>query len=94
MASTRCPEQKVILCGEYGVGKSSLFRRFANNTFVTSTDRASTLGLDHFEKSYKYNNKDAKVDPNSHFRILPFKPSLRVLNWYPIFIRFFFFKQI
>lgn len=61
MASTRCPEQKVILCGEYGVGKSSLFRRFATNTFITATDRASTLGLDHFEKAYKSNNKDVKL---------------------------------
>lgn len=34
----------MILVGEYGAGKSSLFRRFATNTFVTATDRASTLG--------------------------------------------------
>ncbi|KAB7503236.1 GTP-binding protein ypt4 [Armadillidium nasatum] len=52
MASVKVPEQKVILCGEYGVGKTSLFRRFATNTFVTSTDRKSTLGLDHYEKVY------------------------------------------
>ncbi|RXG73033.1 Ras-related protein Rab11A [Armadillidium vulgare] len=52
MASVKIPEQKVILCGEYGVGKTSLFRRFATNTFVTSTDRKSTLGLDHYEKVY------------------------------------------
>ncbi|GAB6021385.1 RE70650p [Chamberlinius hualienensis] len=61
MASTRCPEQKVILCGEYGVGKSSLFRRFATNTFVTTNDRASTLGLDHYEKAYKMNDKVVKL---------------------------------
>lgn len=61
MATTRIPEQKVILCGEYGVGKSSLFRRFANNTFVTSTDRQSTLGLDHFDKVYRAEDKDIKV---------------------------------
>ncbi|KRT84445.1 ADP ribosylation factor, partial [Oryctes borbonicus] len=53
MATVKIPEQKVILCGEYGVGKSSIFRRFTNNTFVTATDRQSTLGLDHYDKIYK-----------------------------------------
>jgi Ras of Complex, Roc, domain of DAPkinase len=46
----------VILCGEYGVGKTSLFRRYATNTFVTATDRSSTLGLDHFGKVFKVGN--------------------------------------
>ncbi|KAF4527628.1 hypothetical protein B566_EDAN016359 [Ephemera danica] len=57
MASTKIPEQKVILCGEYGVGKSSLFRRYAANTFVTTTDRQSTLGLDHYDKQYGIGDK-------------------------------------
>lgn len=61
MASVKIPQQKVILCGEYGVGKSSIFRRFANNSFVTATDRKSTLGLDHFYKTYKIGEKDLKV---------------------------------
>lgn len=61
MASVKIPEQKVILCGEYGVGKSSIFRRFASNTFVTSSDRKSTLGLDHFYKTYKIGDRDLKV---------------------------------
>lgn len=61
MATVRVPELKVILCGEYGVGKSSIFRRFTNNTFVTATDRQSTLGLDHFHKIYKVGDKDVKV---------------------------------
>lgn len=52
MASLAVPTQKVILCGEYGVGKSSLFRRFAHDTFVASNDRRSTLGLDHYTRSY------------------------------------------
>lgn len=62
MATIKIPEQKVILCGEYGVGKSSIFRRFANNTFVTGTDRQSTLGLDHYDKVYTVGNKDIKVN--------------------------------
>lgn len=61
MATMRVPEQKVILCGEYGAGKSSIFRRFTNNTFVTSTDRQSTLGLDHFDRTYTVDNKELKV---------------------------------
>eukprot|EP00096_Caligus_rogercresseyi_P015999 TRINITY_DN850_c0_g2_i2.p1 TRINITY_DN850_c0_g2~~TRINITY_DN850_c0_g2_i2.p1 ORF type:complete len:208 (-),score=46.91 TRINITY_DN850_c0_g2_i2:144-767(-) len=52
MATVRIPEQKVILCGEYGVGKSSLFRRFTTDTFTNESDRKSTLGLDHFTKIY------------------------------------------
>ncbi|KAJ8942284.1 hypothetical protein NQ318_005602 [Aromia moschata] len=61
MATIKIPEQKVILCGEYGVGKSSIFRRFTNNTFITATDRKSTLGLDHFEKTYCACDKDIKL---------------------------------
>lgn len=61
MASIRVPEQKVILCGEYGVGKSSIFRRFANNTFVTATDRKSTLGLDHCSKIFHVSDRDLKL---------------------------------
>ncbi|XP_071455171.1 ras-related protein Rab-1 [Hetaerina americana] len=61
MASVKIPEQKVILCGEYGVGKSSLFRRYTANTFVTSTDRQSTLGLDHYDKPYKIEDKVIKL---------------------------------
>ena len=49
---------KVILCGEYGAGKTSLFRRFASNIFVKATDRASTLGLDHFGKVFRVGTED------------------------------------
>jgi len=52
MASVKLPAQKVILCGDYGVGKSSLFRRFTNDTFVSANDRKSTLGLDFFNKAF------------------------------------------
>lgn len=61
MAMIKIPEQKVILCGEYGAGKSSIFRRFTNDTFVTGTDRKSTLGLDHFQKVYQVVDRDIKV---------------------------------
>jgi len=61
MASVKTPEQKVILCGEFGVGKSSLFRRFMNDTFTTATDRKSTMGLDHFGKVYNVKDKELKL---------------------------------
>lgn len=61
MASVRIPEQKIILCGEYGVGKSSIFRRFATNSFVTATDRRSTLGLDHFDRSFTVGDRNIKL---------------------------------
>lgn len=59
--AVKTPTQKVILCGEYGSGKSSLFRRFTNNTFVYETDRKSTLGLDHFAKEYIVKEKPIKL---------------------------------
>ena len=54
------------MCGEYGAGKTSLFRRFSSNIFVKATDRASTLGLDHFGKIFKVgenegNGKEIKL---------------------------------
>jgi len=61
MASVKVPEQKVILCGEFGVGKSSLFRRFMNDTFTTATDRKSTMGLDHYGKVYNVKGKELKL---------------------------------
>lgn len=66
MASV-CPQFKVILCGEYGVGKTSLFRRFMSNTFVdtstmsSSSARASTLGLDHFSRKFDVDGKNIKI---------------------------------
>ncbi|XP_014292649.1 ras-related protein Rab-30 [Halyomorpha halys] len=61
MATVKTPEQKVILCGEFGVGKSSLFRRYAFNTFVASNSRKSTLGLDHINKEYSSGGKRIKL---------------------------------
>lgn len=51
----------MILIGEYGVGKSSLFRRFTTNTFVTATDRTVTLGLDNYGKVFEANGKPMKL---------------------------------
>lgn len=68
MATTRTPEQKVILCGEFGAGKSSIFRRYANDSFVTSTDRSSTLGLDHYSKVFPSNDREMKVKCPSALR--------------------------
>lgn len=61
MATVKVAEQKVILCGEYGVGKSSIFRRFANNSFVATSDRKSTLGLDNMDKEYVVDDKRIRV---------------------------------
>lgn len=81
MATVKVTEQKVILCGEYGVGKTSIFRRFANNTFVASNDRKSTLGLDNFDKEYVVEDRRIRVMPLhivcQSFSVLSFS---RVLN--------------
>ena len=61
MATVKVTEQKVILCGEYGVGKTSIFRRFANNTFIASSDRKSTLGLDNIDKEYVVEDRRIRV---------------------------------
>jgi GTPase SAR1 family protein len=45
MASVKTVEQKVILVGDFGVGKSSLFRRYMCDTFINSSDRKATLGM-------------------------------------------------
>lgn len=66
MATVKVTEQKVILCGEYGVGKTSIFRRFANNTFVASSDRKSTLGLDNIDKEYVVEDRRIRVSIQSY----------------------------
>lgn len=53
------PESKVILLGEFGVGKTSIFRRFSQGTFVDTSGmdwsqyRESTLGLDNYSKKFE-----------------------------------------
>lgn len=55
------PALKVILCGEYGVGKSSIFRRFVDNSFIDETGPRSTIGLDNFTKNFQIEDKLVKV---------------------------------
>lgn len=59
--ATGLPCFKVILCGEYGVGKSSMFRRFMDNSFTQNTGPTSCIGLDHFSKVFKVMEKEVKV---------------------------------
>ncbi|XP_041376484.1 ras-related protein Rab-35-like [Gigantopelta aegis] len=59
--ATGLPNYKVILCGEYGVGKSSIFRRFMNNTFVNQTGKKSTIGLDQSSRVYVIGGTEVKL---------------------------------
>ena len=67
------PCHKIILCGEYGVGKSSIFRRFVDNSFTDDNGPRSTIGLDHFSKSFNLQGRQIKVSKLSvnlfHFYI-------------------------
>lgn len=57
------PESKIILLGEFGVGKTSIFRRYSQGTFVDTSGmdwtqyRESTLGLDNYSKKF-----DCQID--------------------------------
>ena len=55
------PNYKIILCGEYGVGKSALFRRFMNDTFTEEIGRKSTIGLDQASQSFNVHGQEVKV---------------------------------
>ena len=53
------PEVKVILLGEFGVGKTSIFRRYSLGTFIDTSGmdwsqyREFTLGLDNYKKNFE-----------------------------------------
>lgn len=53
------PEAKVILLGEFGVGKTSIFRRYSLGTFIDTSGmdwsqyREFTLGLDNYCKNFE-----------------------------------------
>ena len=57
------PCHKVILVGEYGVGKSSLFRRFVDNSFEPDPIQLSKAGLDNFSKTMKIEEQVIQVGP-------------------------------
>ena len=59
--ATGPPNYKIILCGEYGVGKSALFRRFMNDTWTEEIGRKSTIGLDQASQSYTVHGQEVKV---------------------------------
>lgn len=50
---------KLIIIGDSGVGKTSLMRRYTDNTF--SKDSASTIGVDFKIKTIKINGKVVKL---------------------------------
>ncbi|CAO1389472.1 unnamed protein product [Diamesa serratosioi] len=58
MASIKIPEQKIILCGEFGVGKSSIFRRKKMSSLLILIFHSNLLGLDHFSKNFQVNDKE------------------------------------
>lgn len=63
------PESKVILLGEFGVGKTSIFRRYSQGTFVDTSGmdwnqyRESTMGLDNYSRKFecKTGNGETKI---------------------------------
>ncbi|KAK0061772.1 uncharacterized protein LOC106072732 isoform X3 [Biomphalaria glabrata] len=59
--ATGIPSYKVILHGEYGVGKSSIFRRFMNNSFTEATGKASTIGLDQCTRTINLPSQTVKL---------------------------------
>ncbi|OTF84107.1 ras-related protein Rab-30-like protein [Euroglyphus maynei] len=64
MSATPIPEFKIILCGDYGVGKTSIFRRFLNDTYIDTAKlsrtqtRQSTLGLDQYSKYFEVHSSN------------------------------------
>ena len=59
MAVSPGPEYKVILLGDLGVGKTSLFRRLKDNTFDELS--TATKGVDITTKVFKIDGKNITV---------------------------------
>lgn len=68
---TLTPESKIILLGEFGVGKTSIFRRYSQGTFVDTSHmdwsqyRESTLGLDNYSRKFECQLTDGSSKPIS-----------------------------
>jgi len=58
-ASSRGPTYKVVLLGELGVGKTSLFRRLKDNTF--DEYQTATTGIDSCTKVIKLDGETVMV---------------------------------
>lgn len=59
MALSRGPTYKVVLLGELGVGKTSLFRRLKDNTFDELS--TATAGIDSTTKVFKIDGENITV---------------------------------
>lgn len=62
-APSRGPTYKVVLLGELGVGKTSLFRRLKDNSF--DEYRTSTTGIDSCSKVITCDGKTTMVSLSS-----------------------------
>jgi len=62
--SGRGPSYRVVLLGESGVGKTSLFMRLKDNTF--DENQAVSTGIDSCTKFVKVNNETVLVSNSSH----------------------------
>lgn len=62
-APSRGPTYKVVLLGELGVGKTSLFRRLKDNTF--DEYQTATTGIDSCTKVVKVNGETVMVSGSS-----------------------------
>ena len=80
------PTYKVVLCGEYGVGKSSLFRRFVDNSFTENTGPRSTVGLDHISKEFPINGKLIKVVRTNYSFFIKSIPHIYIVPILPLCI--------
>lgn len=68
-APSRGPTYKVVLLGELGVGKTSLFRRLKDNTF--DEYQTATTGIDSCTKIVKVDGETVMVSNlTTSFRVL------------------------
>lgn len=74
-APTRGPTYKVVLLGELGVGKTSLFRRLKDNTF--DEYQTATTGIDSCTKVVKVDGETVMVRQSSQRSLA--EPAVRLL---------------